>query len=64
MNYKPKNHLWSLSRGHHKWRVQMTLFVPSGAEGNESNISTYTKNFVIDGCYNVCLNKSFEFRND
>ena len=27
MKYKPKIHLWPLSRRHYKWRVQMTFLV-------------------------------------
>ena len=28
MNNTPKRHLWPLSRGHHKCRVQMSFLVP------------------------------------
>ena len=24
INFEPKNHSWPLSRGHHKWKVQIT----------------------------------------
>ena len=27
MNSKPQNHLWSLSRGHYKWKIQMKFLV-------------------------------------
>ena len=45
MNYKPKNYLWPFFRGHHKWRIQMTLL--ASYETKNADISSTSLKRIV-----------------